>query len=195
MFIFNLKLNKKKIAAFFITISLLIILIIFIYSVYIIFFKHNSSIIKSDSIFELNENNYTTILKAANENIDSYIGLKVKITGYIYRLIDFEQNQFVIARDMKFNENNQSLVVGFLCNYNKASNYQDGTWVEAIGEIKKGNFNGDIAILDIISIKQIHEPQNIFVSPPDNNLNDLDNLGQMLHNISICSKNTITLPK
>lgn len=170
MFIYNLKLNKNKISKLFIAISLIIIFAIIAFSIYLIFFKHHSNTKSNDTnnIFELNENNYTTILKAANENIDSYVGLKVRITGYIYRLLDFDKNQFVIARDMKFDENNQSLVVGFLCTYSKASNFSDGVWVEAIGEIQKGNFNGDIAVLNIISIKETSIPQNIFVSPPDN---------------------------
>jgi uncharacterized membrane protein YcgQ (UPF0703/DUF1980 family) len=85
-----------------------------------------------------------------NENIDSYVGTKVKITGYIYRLIDFSDNQFVIARDMRFNNNSNSLVIGFLCESKDAHKYSDGTWVDVLGIIKKGKFNDDLAILNVI---------------------------------------------
>ena len=118
-------------------------------------------------IFEVNESNYANILKASNDNIDSYVGCKVHITGYVYRLIDFEDNQFVIARDMIISANNQSLIVGFLCNYDKASDFEDGTWVDVVGEITKGNFNGDIAILNIISIEKTEKPENPYVCPPE----------------------------
>ena len=124
---------------------------------------------KANEIFELNELNYTNILKAANENIDEYVGKKFRITGYIYRLLDFDKNQFVIARDMKFSDNSTSLVVGFLCNYKKASDYPDGAWVDVVGKIKKGNFNGDIAVLDIISIEETQRPETLLVDPPDKN--------------------------
>lgn len=170
MFIYNLKLNKRALSKLFIFISLAIIFTIIFFSVYIIFFKNNknsASDVKFDNIINLNENNYTNILKSANEDIDSYIGIKVRITGYVYRLLDFDKNEFVIARDMRFNKDAQSLVVGFLCNYDDAYKYSDGTWVEVVGKIKKGKFNGNIAVLDVISIKETNAPENIFVNPPD----------------------------
>ena len=168
MFIYNLKMNKKALSIGFIAISLLIILCIILYSFYVIFFKKNSACdVNPKNIIDLNENNYTNILKAANENIDSYINSKVRITGYVYRLIDFDETQFVIARDMKFGKDSQSLVVGFLCESKEASNYSDGTWVEIVGKIKKGKFNNELAILDVISIKETSKPVNLYVNPPN----------------------------
>ena len=173
MFIFNFKVNKNLFSKTFLFITIIILTIIFIFGFYVIFIKHNqpfkiSDKINSDEIFEINEDNYTNILKASNENIDSYIGCKVHITGYIYRLINFEDNQFVIARDMLLSNNNQSLVVGFLCEYEKAKDFPDGTWVDITGIIEKGNFNGDIALLKILSIKEISKPDIPFVKAPDN---------------------------
>ncbi len=170
MFIYNLKLNKKALSRLFIIISLLIVIAIISFSIYIIFFKHNtnsSNDVNFDNIIDLNENNYTNILKSVNEDIDSYLGISVRVTGYVYRLLDFGENEFVVARDMRFNNDNQSLVVGFLCNYDDAYKYSDGTWVEVVGKIKKGKFNGNIAILDVVSIKETNAPENIFVNPPD----------------------------
>ena len=170
MFIYNLKLNKKALSRLFIIISLLIVIAIISFSIYIIFFKHNtnsSNDVNFDNIIDLNENNYTNILKSVNEDIDSYLGISVRVTGYVYRLLDFGENEFVVARDMRFNNDNQSLVVGFLCNYDDAYKYSDGTWVEVVGKIKKGKFNGNIAILDVVSIKETNAPENIFVYPPD----------------------------
>ena len=169
MFIYNLKMNKKALCRGFIAICLLIILCIILYSFYIIFIKKNPTCdAKQNEIIELNETNYTNILKSANEDIDSYVGSKVKITGYVYRLIDFDKTQFVVARDMKFEKSSQSLVVGFLCESKDASKYSDGTWVEIVGKIKKGRFNSELAVLDVISIKETNKPVNLYVNPPDN---------------------------
>ena len=168
MFIYNLKMNKKALCRGFIAICLLIILCIILYSFYIIFIKKNPTCdAKQNEIIELNETNYTNILKSANEDIDSYVGSKVKITGYVYRLIDFDKTQFVVARDMKFEKSSQSLVVGFLCESKDASKYSDGTWVEIVGKIKKGRFNSELAVLDVISIKETTKPVNLYVNPPD----------------------------
>jgi putative membrane protein len=151
---------------------LVIIIGIFIFGVYLIFLKNNKALklsdtIKGDDIFEVTESNYANILKASSEDIDSYVGCKVHIVGYVYRLLDFEENQFVIARDMAISSDMQSLVVGFLCEYDNAMDFEDGTWVDIVGEIQKGNFNGDIAILNILSIEKCEEPENPFVSMPD----------------------------
>ena len=169
MFICNLKMNKKVLSRSFITLSLLIIFSIIFYSLYIIFFKNTSTCdsYKNDIIY-LNETNYTNILKAANEDVNSYVGSKVRVKGYVYRLIDFNKNQFVVARDMRFREDSHSLIVGFLCESNKAQNYSDGTWVEVVGKIKKGKFNDELAVLEVISIKETSKPENIYVNPPDN---------------------------
>lgn len=168
MFIFNLKLNKKVLCGTFIAISLLIIFLILIYSIYVIFFKKNQICDSyKNNIINLNESNYTNILKAANENIDSYIGVKVRVIGYVYRLIDFNKYQFVVARDMKLNPPSQSLIVGFLCESKNASKYPDGTWVEVVGMIKRGKLNEELAILDVTSIKEVAKPENIFVTPPE----------------------------
>ena len=169
MFIYNLKMNKKALCRGFIAICLLIILCTILYSFYIIFIKKNPTCdAKQNEIIELNETNYTNILKSANEDVDSYVGSKVKITGYVYRLIDFDKTQFVVARDMKFEKSSQSLVVGFLCESKDASKYSDGTWVEIVGKIKKGRFNSELAVLDVISIKETTKPVNLYVNPPDN---------------------------
>ena len=88
MFIYNLKLDKKTVTRSFIGISMIIICLIIMYSVYIIFFKSNSTCdYNQKEIIDLDETNYTNILKSANENIDSYVGKKVRVTGYVYRLI------------------------------------------------------------------------------------------------------------
>ncbi|MBR0427405.1 MAG: hypothetical protein IJK18_04325 [Clostridia bacterium] len=168
MFIYNLKLNKKLVTMAFICISLVIICLIIMYSLFIIFFKSTSTCDSNQKeIIDLNETNYTNVLKSANENIDSYVGKKVRITGYVYRLIDFDDTQFVVARDMKFNESSNSIIVGFLCESKEASKYADGTWVEVIGTIKKGRFTDELAVLDVVTIKETDKPENIFVNPPD----------------------------
>ena len=174
MFIFNFKINKNLFSKIAFIIMLIVILSIFIFGVYIIFIKRPSEkftvsdSIKSDNVFEIDEENYTNILKASNENIDSYIGVKVHLKGYVYRLLDFNKNQFVAARDMTYSkDNSNSLIVGFLCEYNKCKDFKDGEWVDIVGEIQKGDFNGEIAILNIISIERTEKPENPFVNPPD----------------------------
>ena len=96
--------------------------------------------------------------------------MKVNFTGYIYRVIDFKNNQFVIARDMFINESKtQSVVVGFLCEYKDAEKFTDGTWVNITGSIEMGKYhNEQIPFIKITDIKEADEPENSCVMPPSN---------------------------
>lgn len=175
MFILNFKVNGNLISKILFFFMIIIILIIFSLGVYLIFFKNKdneeiitvSDTIKADEIFEITTDNYTDILKAVNEDIDSYVGCKLQFSGYIYRLIDFKENQFVLARDMVVSENSQTLIVGFLCEYDSAIDFEDYSWVSVTGEITKGDFNGEIPILKITSMEKCDEPTDLYVYPPD----------------------------
>jgi len=174
----NFKLNGNKFIRYLFVIILIIILLIFLVGVYNIFFKKieksedNSftlgDTINSDKIFEISPHNYTNILKAVTDNLDDYVGCKVHFTGYVYRLLDFSPIQFVLARDMIVNQNPlQSLVVGFLCECKNANEFKDGEWVDVTGIIQKSDYYGEIAIIEVTNIFKCDEPENKYVSVPD----------------------------
>ena len=123
MFICNFKVNKKKIIKFFILIASIIVLIMLAVIVSKVFSEvqevENENLIVSDTIpspdvAELTSENYTDILKEVHENLDTYIGQKISFTGYVYRVEDLEENEFILARDMIINSKNQTVVVRFL---------------------------------------------------------------------------------
>ena len=140
MFIYNLKVNGGLALKIIIVILSIFMAVVFGFSIYKIFFTSgkfliNDKIEKQD-ITEIKTENYTNILKAVHDNPDSYIGMKINFTGYIYRVIDFKEEQFVIARDMFINESKtQAVVVGFLCESKDVKNFKDGTWVNITGNI------------------------------------------------------------
>lgn len=175
MFLYNFKINGKKLVRFLFVVMLLIVLVIFSIGVYKIFLKKSNEndifvltdTIKTNDIYEISPDNYTNILQTVTNDIDSYVGCKIHFTGYIYRLIDFEDDQFVLARDMLVNENTpQSLVVGFLCTYDKAYEFEDDTWVDITGTIKKGDYYGDIAEVEVSNMFECSEPEDKYVSAP-----------------------------
>lgn len=149
----------------------IIITIFFVISIYKILsesFKLKDSIQTPDVTY-IEANNYTNILKCVYEDLDSYIGQTISFTGYVYRNSDFGANQFVLARDMKTSsENNKTLIVGFLCECKDFQKYSDGDWIKITGKIKKGNYHGEIPILEILEINEAEEPEDSIVTPPDN---------------------------
>lgn len=171
MFIFNLKVNGNKFIKILMAVLAIIILIItFIICYNLIFnnfFQTNDTSINKGAMYELNTKNYTNVLKNVHSDIDKYIGQKIKFSGYVYRLNDFTEEQFVLARDMIVTSDFQTVVVGFLCHSTIASNFEDNSWVEIEGTITKGNYYGDIPIIEIDSINKIQEPSDEYVYPPD----------------------------
>lgn len=173
MFVFNVKVNGSKIFKnFFIGVIILLILILGIV-MYKVFSGANDSTknqkcLPQKGISQISSRNYTNVLKTVHENIDSYIGKKICFTGYVYRVLDLQENQFVLARDMIINSNSQTVVVGFLCEYDVAKDFADNTWVNVTGEILKGDYHGDMPIIRVTEIKKVDKPsQEEYVYPPD----------------------------
>ena len=174
MFICNFKINGNKIFKIFFTFVVILLICIMGFVIFKVFNganSNNGSFKVEDSaqndIMEIQPSNYTNILKSVHENINDYVGMKIKFSGYVYRVLDLNNSQFVLARDMIISSNYSSVVVGFLCSLDGAEQYKDGTWVEVTGEITKGNYHGDMPILKIIDITTIDTPNEEFVYPPD----------------------------
>lgn len=67
----------------------------------------------------------------------------------------------IVSSDM------QSLIVGFLCEFADATSFKDDAWVDVTGIIEKGNYHGDIAIVKVLDMKSIDQPEDLYVYPPD----------------------------
>lgn len=169
MFIYNIKLSGTMI--FKVILTIIIIFVIALcgivgYKIYNASIKVNDEI-KSTKINELTNENYSTILKVVHENIDTYVGQKIKFSGFVYRVYDLEKEQFVVGRNMIISSDFQTVVVGFLCHYKDALNFKDNVWVEVEGTIAKGIYHGDMPILEINSIREIEKPNDEYVYPPN----------------------------
>lgn len=172
MFVYNVKINGSKVFKYFFAFVVFIIICILGVVVFKIFngatnhFEISSCKPQSE-VSKISAANYTNVLKTVHENIDSYVGMKINFTGYVYRVLDLKENQFVLARDMIISSNFQSVVVGFLSELPNAKDFNDNTWVEVTGEITKGDYHGEIPILKIDEIKKVDKPSEEYVYPPD----------------------------
>lgn len=161
MFICNVKINGKLWFKIIMILMAFVVLAVFILSIYKLFYSANGIFTVSDEInhsnvTEIQPKDYTNILKAVHDDIDSYLNKDIKVSGYVYRIIDFLDNQFVLARNMAIDT--QYYVVGFLCEYDKIDTFPDGTWIEIIGTITKGKYhNQEIPIIKIKQLKEIRK--------------------------------------
>ncbi len=175
MFICNFKLNKKKISKIILIVAGIICFILLSLAIaeFVNKLQNNtaittvSDVIPSPEVANLTEENYTNILKEVHENLNTYLGQQISFTGYVYRVADLKENQFILAREMIINSKNQTVVVGFLCELDNAKDYKDNTWIKITGTIQKGYYYGDIPYIDISNIEEVSKPEKEFVSLPD----------------------------
>ena len=166
MFICNFKINSKKIWKVCLVILTILIIALLIFAIFKMVSASKSNLAESSNVIEITTDEYTNFLKASHESINNYVGKTYKLTGYVYRLPDFSSTQFVIARTMIIDDNQGAVIVGMLSECNTAQNFDSGCWIEATGTIKKGNYNGEIPILEISNIKTIKAPEDEFVYMP-----------------------------
>lgn len=172
MFVYNVKINGSKVFKyFFIGVVLLVIVIVGIVSFRVFQGANNSSgnspCLPQNKVSKLSAANYTNVLKTVHENIDNYVGVKINFTGYVYRVLDLNENQFILARNMIISSDFQSVVVGFLCECENSKDFENDTWVELTGEIIKGDYHGDMPIVKVTDIRKVDKPNEEFVYPPD----------------------------
>ena len=171
MFVFNFKINGNRTAKIIMGVLCVIVLLITVFVCYKVifnnFFKTNDEYLSNENIYELTTTNYTNVLQNVHNNIDTYVGQKIKFTGYVYRMYDFTSEQFVLARNMIVSSDFQFVVVGFLCHSEIASNFEDGCWVEIEGTITKGEYYGDMPIVEVQKINEVTAPTDEYVYPPD----------------------------
>lgn len=169
MVIFNLKLNGSKIFKVFFTCITLLLIFLLVFVTYKVFngSKNNrSACMPPSDVFSISPKNYTNVLKSVHDNIDTYVGKKINFTGYVYRVLDLKDNQFVLARNMIISTDLKYVVVGFLCEYDNAKSLKDGTWVNVTGEIVKGDYHGDMPIVKVTSLSPCEKPADEYVNPP-----------------------------
>lgn len=165
MFICNFKINKKKFIHVFTTIIVMLAILLLSLSFYKIFISAKNNTDENKSL-TINSNNYTNFLKECHENIDKYVGTTVTITGYVYRMPDFNNNQFVLARTMLINSNNKAVVVGILCESSDIKNYKNSDWITCTGVIEKGDYHGDMPVLKVSAIEASKIPDDDLVYAP-----------------------------
>jgi uncharacterized membrane protein YcgQ (UPF0703/DUF1980 family) len=175
MIIYNVKVNKRLILKSVLLLMLIICITLGAIGIYNICKNINQNkeynliddSIPSSEYALISKENYTNILQQVHNNIDTYVGQKIAFSGYVYRVKNFSDDQFVLARDMDIG-NNQTLIVGFLCSCENISDYPSYTWINIKGEIIKGTYNNvDTPMIKVTSIEKTSKPENANVPLPD----------------------------
>lgn len=134
----------------------------------------SSYMIKAEQPFQSNEKkpividttNYVRYVQMLYEDIESYKGKEVEITGFIFRHKEFNEEEFVVARMMMVCCAADMQPIGILCRYNNSSELKNNDWVCLKGIVNSDELNGQILpVIEIIQIEKINKPQDEYVYP------------------------------
>jgi uncharacterized repeat protein (TIGR03943 family) len=127
--------------------------------------KQAMSLYRQDMI-RIPENAYIETLTAVDLYTDQFVGKRLEITGFVFRVEPMTDNQFVVGRFAVQCCSADAAPYGVLAEYANAKAFADDTWVKASGTIQKTKFNDmDIMKLNIEKIEKTTAPKTQYVYP------------------------------
>ncbi|MCT4634088.1 MAG: TIGR03943 family protein [Firmicutes bacterium] len=122
-----------------------------------------------DSI-EINDENYfdwliTFFADYENLNMDDYVGKEIELHGMVYKDEMFEENQFLIGKYVIVCCSVDGQYTGFLCEYDRAEEVKQNSWVKVEGIIDVIQWDGEQIYIKIKNVKEIPVPNYPYVYP------------------------------
>ncbi|MBU5438589.1 TIGR03943 family protein [Tissierella sp. MSJ-40] len=118
------------------------------------------------NVIVIDDDNFIPWLDELYMNMIEYEGEEIEMIGFVLKDSEFKQNEFVIARLMMVCCAADTQAVGFLCNYDKASELKGDSWIKVKGFLKTIELNKEkIPIIEIKDIENIDKPENEFIYP------------------------------
>ena len=113
----------------------------------------------------LSDANFVQWTQELNDNVDKYVGKKISVSGFVFKVKGFTQNEFVPARLMMVCCAADLQPIGLLAQYDKTSELKQDTWFCVTGKIVKGEFNGQkVPIISVDSVeKQKNQKLNMYI--------------------------------
>ena len=127
----------------------------------------NNNLLKmqGDTII-MDENSFIPWIQELYINPEKYLGKRIEVVGFVFRVEQFNQNEFVPARNMISCCAADMEPVGLLCNYQNASELKTDAWVKVVGKIQLGEFGEEeIPIIVTEAVEQVEKPENEIVYP------------------------------
>lgn len=119
-----------------------------------------------NNVIQVNSKNFVFSLDEILGNPDKYEGEEIDITGFVYKVKDLKQNQFIIGRYMMVCCAADMQIAGIRCNINNLGTYDNDTWVKVRGKIKKDVYEGQVdPLIEVEHIEIDLNPDTSYVYP------------------------------
>jgi putative membrane protein len=139
---------------------------LFEYDIFTEFYAKFGMELYENDIIPIEEDIFIETLTTIDLFLDTFIGKKIQIIGFVHREDNMTDKQFVVSRFAIQCCSADAAPYGVLIEYDKANNFADDEWVKVIGTLSKTVFNDfEIMKLDVESIEKIEEPGAPYVYP------------------------------
>ena len=116
-------------------------------------------------VLMFNDKNYFRLLNDIGTNLESYIGKKVQINGFVYKDESFKEGEFVVARMLMTCCAADTQTVGLLCKWSEAEALNKDEWISISGVLDIGTYlnksNGKEIKLPAVIVEKVDKIEKI----------------------------------
>ena len=114
----------------------------------------------------LNDDNFASAIQEINEHMNQYNGKRIELTGFVYKNLMIENNEFVPARMLMWCCSADLQPIGLLCRYDKTPSLKRTAWVKVSGLIKVVDYRGQkTPVIYADQVVNTDKPRDEYVYP------------------------------
>jgi putative membrane protein len=122
--------------------------------------------LNQNSHINMEDNVYNAYYEEISKDINKFKGRKISLKGFVYKEEGFQENQLVLSRFLITHCVADASIIGFLSEFEGATNVDQDTWIEATGVLDTTTYNGlELPIIKITEWKEISEPKEPYIYP------------------------------
>lgn len=139
---------------------------LFDYDIFTEFYAKFGMELYQNDIIRVEEEIYIETLTTIDLFLDTFVGKKVQLSGFVYREDNMTSQEFVVSRFAMQCCAADAAPYGMLVEYDQANKIAEDEWVRVTGTLTKTEFNGyEIMKLNVETLDKIEEPSSPYVYP------------------------------
>ncbi|MFS0590129.1 TIGR03943 family protein [Cytobacillus horneckiae] len=116
-----------------------------------------------EKTIEVTDSNFFKVMQVLNENMQEVEGFTINMKGFVYRDVNFNENEAVIARQAMSCCVADSSVFGYMLK-GEVNTLETGKWYELKGRVENIEMGDEMTpVIKVISTKEMKEPKELYI--------------------------------